>query len=199
MAIVWVIALLVVGLAVMVLEVFVPSGGVLGFLSVVAVGTAVVTAFLEAGPAVGLAVLAAVVAAVPAVLAVAFRVFPETPLGRRVLPPPPTLDDVLPEADRRRRLRGLVGHRGRAESELVPWGTVEVDDTLLEARSDGGPIARSAAVEVVGIDGGALVVRAAAVPAAPAEFPAPPAAAEPPPRSATLEEFDFDRLDPPAA
>jgi membrane-bound ClpP family serine protease len=200
MTLVWVVALLVIGLAVMVLEVFVPSGGVLGFLSVVAVGAAVVTAFVEAGPAVGLAVLAAVVAAVPAVLAVAFRVFPETPLGRRVLPPPPTPDDVLPESDRRRRLRALVGRRGRTATELVPWGTVEVDGAVLEARSDGGPIARAATVEVAGVDGGALVVRAAAEPAAAAaEFPAPPAAAEPPPRSTALEEFDFDRLDPPAA
>ena len=40
-ALVWVFALLVVGLAVMVLEVFVPSGGVLGLLSVVAIGAAV--------------------------------------------------------------------------------------------------------------------------------------------------------------
>lgn len=199
-AIVWVVALLVVGLAVMVLEVFVPSGGVLGFLSVVAIGAAVVTAFVEAGPAVGLAALGAVVAAVPAVLAFAFRLFPETPLGRRVLPPPPTPADVVPEADRRLRLRGLVGRRGRAATELVPWGAVEIDGAVLEARSDGGPIDRSAAVEVAGIDGGALVVRAAVgPPAAAVEFPAPPAAAERPPRSTTLEEFDFDRFDPPAA
>ena len=33
---VWVVALLVLGLAVMVLEVFVPSGGILGFVSIVA-------------------------------------------------------------------------------------------------------------------------------------------------------------------
>jgi hypothetical protein len=135
-ALVWVFALLVVGLAVMVLEVFVPSGGVLGFLSVVAIAAAVVMAFAEGGAAVGLAVLAVVVAAVPVVLAVAFRIFPETPLGRRVLPPPPTPDDVLPEADHRRRLRALVGRRGRAASELVPWGTVEIDGGTHEARAD---------------------------------------------------------------
>jgi membrane-bound ClpP family serine protease len=200
MPLVWVVALLVVGLAVMVLEVFVPSGGVLGFLSVVAVGAAVVMAFAEGGATVGLGVLAAVVAAVPVVLGVAFRIFPETPLGRRVLPPPPTPDDVLPEADHRRRLRALVGRRGRAASELVPWGTVEIDGGTHEARSEGGPIEPAVAVEVAAVDGGALVVRAiAAGPAPAAESPAPPAAAPRPPRSTTLEEFDFDRLDPPAA
>ena len=40
----WTVILLAVGLLVMVLEVFVPSGGVLGLLSVVALGAGVVTA-----------------------------------------------------------------------------------------------------------------------------------------------------------
>jgi len=42
----WVGALLLVGLAVMVLEVFVPSGGALGLLSLVAIGAAIVMAFM---------------------------------------------------------------------------------------------------------------------------------------------------------
>jgi len=86
---VWVVALLVLGLAVMVLEVFVPSGGILGFVSILALISAVATAFLEQGTAAGMAALAVVVLAVPAVLSVAVRWFPETPLGRRVLPPAP--------------------------------------------------------------------------------------------------------------
>jgi hypothetical protein len=84
-ALVWIVALLVVGLAVLVLEVFLPSGGVLGFLSVLAIGAAIVMAFVEQGAALGLTVLAISFVAVPAVLALAFRWFPDTPLGRRVL------------------------------------------------------------------------------------------------------------------
>ena len=82
----WVIALLAVGLIVMVLEVFVPSGGVLGFVSVAALLAAIATAFMELGPMAGMTVLAITVISVPAVLGLAFRWFPETPLGRRVLP-----------------------------------------------------------------------------------------------------------------
>jgi membrane-bound ClpP family serine protease len=85
----WVAALVVVGLVALALEVFVPSGGVLGFLSVVALVAGVALAFVEQGPWFGTAVLAVTCLAVPLVLGVAFRVFPETPLGRRVLPPPP--------------------------------------------------------------------------------------------------------------
>ena len=202
-ALVWVVALLLVGLAVMVLEVFVPSGGVLGFLSVLAIGAAIATAFLEQGVAAGMAVIAAAFVAVPVVLAVAFRWFPETPLGRRVLPPPPAPDDVSPAAASRRRLRELVGRSGTATSELLPWGVVEVGGQSCTAVSEGGPIPVGAAVEVVAVQAAAVVVRG--LPAAASrptsggtEQPRsePDAAA---PLSKTLEEFDFEQLDPPAA
>ena len=58
----WVVALLVLGLGVMVLEVFVPSGGILGFVSIAALVAAVATAFLEQGPTAGIASLAVVLA-----------------------------------------------------------------------------------------------------------------------------------------
>lgn len=197
-ALVWVILLLVVGLAVMVLEVFVPSGGVLGFLSVLAIGAAIVTAFVEQGMATGFGVLAAAFVAVPAVLALAFRWFPETPLGRRVLPPPPGPADVLPAADRRRKLRDLVGRGGRVASELVPWGTVVIDGETIEARSEAGLLAAGVVVEVAGVDGMAVVVRPKTAPVAPAAPPAPP---EQPAsgRSPALEDFDVDHLLPPPA
>jgi membrane-bound ClpP family serine protease len=218
--ILWVASLLVVGLAVIVLEVFVPSGGLLGFVSVATILTAVITAFLQLGTAAGLLVLAITVVAVPAALGLAFRWFPETPLGRRVLPPPPDPSDVLPDADRRRRLRDLVGRGGVALNELLPWGTVQVGDTLAEAMSESGPIAAGAAIEAVGVQGMALVVRrvqnvgplaasagrpagsaAADRPAAGPVEPAPgPGNDSPGPRlSPTLESFDFEDLDPPRA
>ena len=205
-ALVWIVALFLAGLAVMVLEVFVPSGGVLGFLSVVAIGAAIVTAFVEQGAAFGLAVLGVAFVVVPAVLAGAFRVFPETPLGRRVLPPPPGGDDVRPGAARRRHLAALVGRRGRAVGELVPWGTVDIDGVACAAVSEAGPINPGTAVDVVGVDAAAVVVRPVAeaaaadgrVPSRPeqphqSDHPATDA------RSRTLEEFDFDGFEPPAA
>jgi membrane-bound ClpP family serine protease len=199
-ALLWVASLLLLGLAVMVLEVFVPSGGILGFLSIVAIVAAVVMAFMEQGVAVGMAVMAVAFAAVPTVLALAFRWFPDTPLGRRVLPPPPGPADVVPAADRRRRLRELVGRRGRATCELLPWGFVEIGGERLEATSESGPVAAGAAVEVAGVQGTALVVRPVeavasgnrAVSAEGAEKPEFPG---PERLSRALEEFEFEELD----
>lgn len=189
----WIAALVLVGMAMLALEVFVPSGGVLGFLSVVAIVAGVVTAFVEEGPAVGVGTLAVVVAAAPAILAIALRIFPETPLGRRVIPPPPGPDDVVPDVDRRAALRSLVGRSGRTVGELLPWGSVEIDGIAHEAVSDGGPIAGGRPVEVVGTQSAALVVR-------PAEEPRAPTPAAGPARSGesdleeALEAFDFDSL-----
>jgi membrane-bound ClpP family serine protease len=73
---VWVASLLLVGLAVMVLEVFVPSGGVLGFISVVAIVSAIGMAFAELGVAFGMAVMGVAFVAVPCVLAAASAGFP---------------------------------------------------------------------------------------------------------------------------
>jgi hypothetical protein len=148
------------------------------------------------------------VLAVPAVLAMAFRWFPETPLGRRVLPPAPESADVLPDLERRRHVRELVGHTGRTVSELLPWGRVEIDGEAVEAVSEGGPIEAETAIEAVGVQGTALVVRPAESRAAAPVLPIPPvagAAAENLPAnggsalSPTLEDFEFDGLDPPAA
>lgn len=202
-ALVWVILLLVVGLAVMVLEVFLPSGGILGFLSLTAIVAAIATAFLELGSTAGLVVLAVATVVVPAVLALAFRWFPETPLGRRVLPPPPDPADVAPAAARRRELEKLVGRGGHAVSEMLPWGVVAIDGLHVEALSDGGPIARGAAVEAVGLQGRDLVVtsvrvREAAGPVQSEPAPAGPGGSTAADRlSPTLETFEFERLDPP--
>lgn len=192
----WVAVLLLVGLVALALEVFVPSGGVLGFLSVVALIAGVALAFIEKGPWFGMAVLAGTCLAVPVVLGLAFEVFPHTPLGRRVLPPPPRPDEVVPDADRRAALRTLVGRTGLATTDLLPWGGVAIDDVGHEAVSEGGPIARGAAVEVVGTQAAALVVRPAAAPVArPATVAPTEPIAVPRDLETALESFDFDALD----
>lgn len=206
---VWVFGLLVIGLLVMMLEVFVPSGGLLGFVSIAAIVAAVATAFAEQGVGAGLLVLAVTAVAVPATLAIAFHLFPATPLGKRIMPAPPEAAELVPAAAERLHARELIGRRGIVISELLPWGQAEIDGERLEAVSQSGPIPAGTAVDVVGTEGRALVVRQAREglhlrafsepPNTPAAHPVPPQKAETAdPRSVTLEEFEFDDLDRPA-
>ncbi len=193
---IWIFLLVAVGLGMIMLEVFVPSGGVLGLLAAAALGTGIVTAFMELGAFAGVGVLAGVFVAVPIVLALAFRWFPLTPLGRRVLPPAPLPNEVVPDVEERDRLRSLVGRFGRATRELLPWGTIEIDSRRVDAVSDGGPIPDGTTVEVVGLQGRAVVVRASPTGQVGEIQPLPESPPETagPRLSTVLEEFDFDEI-----
>jgi len=80
----WSICLLLAAIALIALELFIPSGGWLSFLSAVAVLASVIVAF-SAGPRTGLMMLIITVVVVPAVLASAVRWWPQTPIGRLIL------------------------------------------------------------------------------------------------------------------
>jgi membrane-bound ClpP family serine protease len=155
---VWAGILLSIGLALAMLEVFVPSGGLLGFLSLMSLLAAVIMAFRH-GPWSGIGFLGAAVFAVPAGLILALQWWPKTPMGRRILLPLPTSDEVLPDSDRRRNLKSLVGKIGKAKSLMLPSGAVDVEGTTVDALSEGMAIEAGAWVKVVEVRGTRVVVR----------------------------------------
>ena len=170
----WVTGLLFVGLFVMVLEVFIPSGGLLGFVSIAAIVAAIATAFAEQGIGPGFLVLAITAVAVPSTLAIAFHLFPSTPLGRRIMPSPPEPQDLVPAKKQRERLKEFVGRQGKAVTDLVPWGQVEVLNERIEAVSRAGVISSETLIEVVGTEGTAVIVRTTQTKPELRAFPEPP-------------------------
>jgi membrane-bound ClpP family serine protease len=155
---IWAAVLMLLGLALASAEVFVPSGGMIGFLSLVAVIAAVGLAFFR-GPWYGLSFLGLAVFAVPAVLAAALHFWPETKLGRRVLLDLPTSEEVLPDDDQRRELKSLDGRVGEAKSLMLPGGAVLIDGHHVDAVSEGMAIEKGAWVKVVEVRGTRVVVR----------------------------------------
>jgi membrane-bound ClpP family serine protease len=150
--------LLLLGIALVVLEVFVPSGGVIAFLAFVTVAASVVLAFRD-GTKSGLIVLSLACIFVPLALTLALRVWPSTPMGRRLLLNPPTADEVLPDAEYQRELRSLVGRVGKAKSLMVPSGACEFDGQVVNAVSEGVAIDAGQAVRVTDVRGNRVVVR----------------------------------------
>lgn len=156
---VWSIVLLIVALALVVLELFVPSGGVLGFLAAAAAVACVVVAF-TGGPRLGFVMLLAVTVLVPVVLVTAVQWWPHTPIGRLVLnAPPENPDDVLPDSEEYRGLRPLIGRTGKAESKMLPSGAVLIDGRSYDAVSEGTPIDKGELVKVVDVRTNRIVVR----------------------------------------
>jgi membrane-bound serine protease (ClpP class) len=154
---IWAVLLLIVGLSLVVLDIFLPSGGIVAFLAACAVVGSVILAFVES-PGTGFAMLTAAVLGLPTVVATALYWLPETPMGRRILLQPPSSEDVSPDPAEREALRGMLGHIGRAKSKMLPSGIVVIDDRTFDAVSEGMPIDEGLWIRVIEVRGNRLIV-----------------------------------------
>jgi len=155
---VWAVVLIFLGLGLAVLEVFVPSGGILGFLAACSILGAVVVAFRQ-GPVAGFAILTAAIIGLPVVLVLALKYWPETPMGKRIMLGAPRTEDVRPDFSRERGLAELVGQIGQAKSKMLPSGAVLIDGRTIDAVSEGVPIEPGERVQVIEVRGNRVVVR----------------------------------------
>jgi membrane-bound serine protease (ClpP class) len=154
----WSILLMITGVALVVMEVFIPSGGILGFLAVCAIIAGVVTGFMQ-GPGTGFAVLATAIFGIPAAVILALKWWPQTPIGRRVLLGSRGRDEVIPDDPKRRSLKEFQGRIGRAQSKMLPSGVIVIDGRKVDAVSEGMPIEPGQKVRVLHVRGRSVVVR----------------------------------------
>lgn len=162
---VWSILLMLVGCIVLILEVFIPSGGILAVISAAAFVGSVLIAF-QRGPVTGFTFVLSTVVVVPLVLALAFHYWPKTKIGKAFLGELPRDEDVLPEVPH----RALVGRVGVARSKMLPSGAVEVDGQMVDAITQGTAIEPGQYVVVTEVRANRVVVR----PAKPNERPGTP-------------------------
>lgn len=156
---VWSILLLVAGIAIVCVEMFVPSGGLLAVLAGCCFLGGIVVAFTQSFRT-GVMMLTITALAVPLLIAGGIHIWPSTPIGRRILGKlPEDPDEMLPETEIYRGLKELIGRRGRAACKMLPGGTVIIDRRSYEAVSLGMAIEERGPVEVVEIRMGRLVVR----------------------------------------
>jgi membrane-bound serine protease (ClpP class) len=154
----WAILLLLVGCTLVVMEVFIPSGGVISILAAVALVASLVIAFQESattGPMTGFLFAAITVFAVPTLVALAFKYWPKTRMGKAFLGELPTDEEVLPQDPRRE----LMGRVGVARSKMLPSGTVEIDGQMID---EGRAIEPGMYVVVSEVRANRVVVRPAA-------------------------------------
>jgi membrane-bound serine protease (ClpP class) len=152
----WAVILLLLGCALVVLEVFIPSGGILGMLSGLAILGSIIFAFRRDTTA-GLSFMLVALVAVPVLLTIAFRVWPYTPIGKAFLGELPSEDEMKPIDPRRE----LVGRLGVAKSKMLPSGSILIDGHWLDAVSQGDAIEPGEPVVVVEVRANRVVVRRA--------------------------------------
>jgi membrane-bound serine protease (ClpP class) len=152
----WSILLLLIGCVLVVLEVFIPSGGFISILAAVAFVASILLAFNQS-PATGLAFTGTTVVAVPLLLALAFKYLPKTPMGKAFLGELPTEAEVVPDDPR----RALIGRVGVARSKMLPSGAIEIDGQMIDAVTQGQAIEPGAYVTVIEVRANRVVVRPA--------------------------------------
>jgi membrane-bound ClpP family serine protease len=146
------------GLAVICLELFLPSAGMLGVLAALLILAGIISSFFHSLGA-GALVLVATCLTLPVVIALAIKIWPSTPIGRRILIGAMSEEEVLPQNDAQVQLKSLIGRRGVAKTKMLPSGIITIDDQHFDAVSDGFAIEPGMPVEVISVRTKRAVVR----------------------------------------
>jgi membrane-bound serine protease (ClpP class) len=161
----WFWALIFLGLSIFfaVLEIFVPSGGILAFLSATTLIAGIVLAF-QCSPLFGGFYMLGVAVSIPVFLWFAFKIWPHTRMGRRILLQPEE-DPALQPNTELIALKRLVGKQGIARSKMMLSGLIEIEGKRLNAISESEPLEPGDSIVVTSVDGINILVRKTDVPA----------------------------------
>jgi membrane-bound ClpP family serine protease len=148
------IGLYFVAILLAVIDIFVPSGGILLVLSAIAAVGAIVFGF-RIGATTGLLVSVAVLATIPTFVYSAIKFWPHTPIGRRILLAPPEALDTTTQD----RLSSLVGLVVIAPWPIAPMGQVKIGTQRYSAKSFGSKLIDAGQrIKIVDVHEGILVV-----------------------------------------
>ena len=156
------------GMALMIAELFLPAHGLLGLIGLAILGFGIYETY-NRNEIAGLLGAAAAVVLLPIGLVISVKTWHRTPVGRRISPPNPVLTerDRMPVED----LRRFIGQVGRTATLLRPVGMCIFDGQRVECASEQGVIGPGVEVRAIQLVDRTLSVR----PISPA---VPPAAAE---------------------
>lgn len=166
---VWGLGLLGVALGLLILEIFVPSGGVIGIVALV-VAIAGLVGLYRTDTLWGVAGTLAVIVSVPMALWTWVKVFPNTPIGRAMMggddsPGDGSFGDGpgahAPDGSREALGTGglpPVGSTGQALTDLHPSGFVEIDGKRYDALAQATLVDAGEAIVVTGRSGAQVEV-----------------------------------------
>ena len=155
---------LLLGLVLIVLEVFLPTGGTFAILAVTSLGFSCFMAW-KAWHGTHNTWLwtyyGCVLAAIPMTVIGTLYIMPHTSLGKRILLQAPDLADVTPDVEEQEKLKQLIGAFGITKTPVRPGGMVEVAGERFHCESRGLLIETGKRVEVLSIRGNRLLVKEA--------------------------------------
>lgn len=158
----WGLGLLAAALLLVVIEVFVPSGGLIAIIST---GCAIagIYCLFRVSPTWGIIGILCVIFMGPAAFAFALRVWPSTPIGRKMMGTKSAEQveaEKLAELKERERLAALVGAEGVVLTDLRPVGVVQIGTQRYDALAEASFIRAGTKVRVTVVEPNQIKVRA---------------------------------------
>jgi len=160
-ALLWGLALLALAIVLLFVEVFVPSGGAIGFIAVAsaAAGVVILWRFDQAW---GITSLLGVAIIGPILVLFALRIYPSTPVGRRMIGIPSEEEaNVRAQAQAREQQEraALIGREGVVRTDCRPVGVVEIDGKRYDALSETTLLPAGTRIKITCIEGAQIKVR----------------------------------------
>ncbi len=143
--------------ALIIAEVFVPSGGIISIFALACVIVGGVIFFKHSSAAGWIGVVTAIIM-VPSVLIFAYRIFPKTRFGKSVTLTPPERQrgDAIPDTP---ELKEMLGAVGLVVTPLRPVGMCDFSGQRLESVAESGYVDKGKEVKVIDVESTQLTVR----------------------------------------
>ena len=143
--------------ALIIAEVFVPSGGLISIFALACLVGGVLIFFQHSTIAGWIGLIIALIM-IPSVLVFAYKIFPKTRFGRNVLLAPPERQqgDAIPDSS---NLRRMLGAEGIVLTPLRPVGMCDFSGQKLECVAESGYVDKGKRVRVIDVESTQLTVR----------------------------------------
>jgi membrane-bound serine protease (ClpP class) len=143
--------------ALIVAEVFVPSGGLISIGALACIIGGIAIFFIHSTTAGLVGVIIAVVM-IPTILIIAYRIFPKTRFGKSVTLTPPQREagDAIADTE---KLKELLGAVGQVLTPLRPVGICDFSGQRVECVAESGYVGKGKKVKVVRVQSTQLTVR----------------------------------------
>lgn len=153
----WSMILVALGVGVVLLELFVPSAGVLGIVAAILFISGIATGYFHS-VWLGTTMLGLIACCLPLLFMLMVKIWPSTPLGRRILIGRMKEEEVMPVGEEYEHEK-LIGQKGIAKTKMLPSGMIKIGDQTYDAVSDGFAIEAGTEIKVVAIKMNRILVQ----------------------------------------
>ena len=153
------VSLFLIGLIAIIIELFVPAGGVIGFIGIGLIVSSIISAYTRFGIIIGTVFLLVGIIFLPILFGISFKIFPHTFAGK-----------IFILKDSQKKEKGFVSHdeakyniilnkEGTALTPLRPIGLARIDNNKFNVTTTGEFINKNVKIRVIKVEGNKIVVR----------------------------------------